>query len=335
MEYVTLGKTNLKIANLGFGGIPIQRIDKEGTREIILKMHDEGLNFIDTARAYTVSEEYLGYALEGIRDDFVIATKSGSRDKESMARDIKISLKNLRTDYIDLYQLHNVAPKELEKVTGEGGALEALIEAKEQGLIGHIGITAHSIDTFKAALSIEHIETVMFPYSIVENQGEDLIRVCKEKNIGFIAMKPLAGGAIDNPELAIRYILSNKNVSVVIPGMATLSELEGNINAAKNTAALTPQELNIINEIKQGLGTQFCRRCNYCAPCSVGIPISSVFLIEGYLTRYNLTDWAKFRYESLPVKASACIECGVCETRCPYNLPIRQMLKKAVEGFGE
>lgn len=335
MQYITLGKTNLKIAPLGFGGIPIQRIDKEGTRELILKMRENGLNFIDTARAYTVSEEYLGYALEGIRDDFVIATKSGSRDKESMARDIRTSLKNLRTDYIDLYQLHNVPPNDLPKVLGSEGALEALIEAKEQGIIGHIGITAHSIDTFKMALEIEQIETVMFPYSIVETQGIELIEKCAANNIGFIAMKPLAGGAIDNPELAIRYILKNRNVSVVIPGMATVEELECNLKAAENTSPLTQEEINAIDEIKQGLGTQFCRRCNYCAPCTVGIPISSVFLFEGYLTRYNLTDWANLRYNSLPVKASACVECGVCEARCPYNLPIRQMLKKAVKGFGE
>jgi predicted aldo/keto reductase-like oxidoreductase len=117
--------------------------------------------------------------------------------------------------------------------------------------------------------------------------------------------------------------------------MATVDELECNLKAAENTSPLTQEEINAIDEIKQGLGTQFCRRCNYCAPCTVGIPISSVFLFEGYLTRYNLTDWANLRYNSLPVKASACIECGVCETRCPYNLPIRQMLKKAVKGFGE
>ncbi len=335
MQYVTLGKTGLKISRLGFGGIPIQRTTKEGTKDLILKMHKAGINFIDTARAYTVSEEYLGYALEGIRNDFFIATKSMSRDKEGMARDIATSLKNLRTDYIDLYQVHNVTPAQLETVMGEGGALEALLEAKEKGLIGHIGLTAHSLDTFRIAIEFDWVETIMFPYSIVETQGEELIKKCREKNIGFIDMKPLAGGAIEDASLAIRYILSNESVSVVIPGMAEVDELEQNLAAAENTAPLSQEELKRIENIRESLGTQFCRRCNYCAPCSAGISISSVFLFEGYLSRYGLEDWARARYSALPAKASDCIDCGACEPRCPYNLPIRQMLKKAVQGFGE
>lgn len=335
MQYVTLGKTGLKISRLGFGGIPIQRTTKEGTKDLILKMHKAGINFIDTARAYTVSEEYLGYALEGIRDDFFIATKSMSRNKEGMARDIATSLKNLRTDYIDLYQVHNVTPAQLETVMGEGGALEALLEAKEKGLIGHIGLTAHSLDTFRIAIELDWVETIMFPYSIVETQGEELIKKCREKNIGFIDMKPLAGGAIEDASLAIRYILSNESVSVVIPGMAEVDELEQNLAAAENTAPLSQEEFKRIENIRESLGTQFCRRCNYCAPCSAGISISSVFLFEGYLSRYGLEDWARARYSALPAKASDCIDCGACEPRCPYNLPIRQMLKKAVQGFGE
>ena len=335
MQYVTLGKTGLKISRLGFGGIPIQRTTKEGTKDLILKMHKAGINFIDTARAYTVSEEYLGYALEGIRDDFFIATKSMSRNKEGMARDIATSLKNLRTDYIDLYQVHNVTPAQLETVMGENGALEALLEAKEKGLIGHIGLTAHSLDTFRIATELDWVETIMFPYSIVETQGEELIKKCREKNIGFIDMKPLAGGAIEDASLAIRYILSNESVSVVIPGMAEVDELEQNLAAAENTAPLSQEELKRIENIRESLGTQFCRRCNYCAPCSAGISISSVFLFEGYLSRYGLEDWARARYSALPAKASDCIDCGACEPRCPYNLPIRQMLRKAVQGFGE
>ena len=261
MEYVTLGKTGLRVARLGFGGIPIQRIDAAGTRELILKMREMGVNFIDTARGYTVSEEYLGFALEGVREDFVIATKSMSRDKEGMARDIEQSLRNLRTDYIDLYQVHNASVEQLQTVAAPGGALEALQEAKAAGKIGHIGVTAHAVEAFRYALTLDWVETVMFPYNIVESQGEELIAACRERNVGFIDMKPLAGGAIEDATLAIRYILNNDAVSVVIPGMATAEELAQNVAAASDTAPLTAAEQRAIHELRETLGSEFCRRC--------------------------------------------------------------------------
>lgn len=335
MKYTTLGKTGLKISRMGFGGIPIQRIDAEGTKKLMKQLAEEGVNYIDTARGYTVSEEYLGYALEGIRDKFVIATKSMARTREAMAADIEKSLGNLRTNHIDLYQVHNPSMEQLDTVIGEGGALEALLEAKAAGKIGHIGLTAHSTAVFERALNLDWVETIMFPYNIVENQGDELIRKCQEKNVGFIAMKPLAGGAIENGSLALRYVCSNPAVTVVIPGMAEVSELEENIKACSDTAPLTEAELAEIEQIRHQLGTNFCRRCNYCAPCTVGISIPSAFLFAGYLERYNLADWAKDRYGSMAVKASACVGCGKCETRCPYHLPIREMLKKVAEEFGE
>ena len=335
MEYRILGKTGLKISRLGLGGIPIQRIDAEGTRTLLHQMMEKGVNYIDTARGYTVSEEYLGYALEGIRDKFVLATKSMARDKASMARDIDISRNNLRTDYIDLYQVHNPSMQDLEKVVAPGGALEALVEARSAGKIGHIGLTAHSLEVFEKALSYDWVETIMFPYNIVENQGEALMHRAAEQNVGFIVMKPLAGGAIEDATLALRYLNQCPDVTVVIPGMADEAELEQNLAAMEDTSPLTQQELDEMDTIRRSLGTQFCRRCNYCAPCTVGIQIPSVFLMQGYLTRYNLEDWARKRYATLEVKASACVQCGACETRCPYNLPIREMLKKAAEQFGE
>ena len=335
MEYRILGKTGLKISRMGFGGIPIQKIDAEGTKVLMHQLKDAGINYIDTARGYTVSEEYLGYGLEGIREHFVIATKSMSRDKAGMARDIDISLKNLRTDYIDIYQIHNATPEQLQQVTAPGGALEALLEAKAAGKIGHIGLTAHSMETFKLALEMDWVETFMFPYNIVETQAEKLIHKCAEKNIGFVDMKPLAGGAIENGRLAMRFICANPDVTVVIPGMAEEKEIAENAAACSNTSPLTAEEKAAINEVRSALGTNFCRRCNYCQPCAAGINISGVFLFEGYLSRYGLQDWARSRYAALPVKASACIGCGACEDRCPYNLPIRKMLKAAAEKFGE
>ena len=333
MEYTVLGKTGLKISRVGFGGIPIQRVNREQAKPLIARLMQEGVNYIDTARGYTVSEEYLGYALEGLRDKFILATKSMARTKQAMEKDISISLQNLRTDYIDLYQIHNPSGKDLQQVMAPGGALEALQEAKATGKIGHIGITLHSVDLFKEALELPWVETIMFPYNIVETQAEELITRCAEKNIGFICMKPLAGGALENAPLAIRFIMQNPNVSVVIPGMAEEKEITQNIAAALDKAPLAEGEKEEISHIRNTLGTEFCRRCNYCAPCTAGINISGAILFEGYFNRYDLKDWAYDRYMAMSVRADACVDCGVCESRCPYNLPIRKLLKRAQETF--
>lgn len=335
MKYTVLGKTGLKISSLGFGGIPIQRIDAEGTRSLFDTLEEYGINYIDTARGYTVSEEYIGYAIKGRREKFILATKSMARTKSAMAADIELSLKNLGTDHIDLYQVHNASPEQLKTVMAEDGALEALIEAKVAGKIDHIGLTSHSVDTFKLALELDWVETFMFPYNLVESDVEPLIEKCSEKNIAFIAMKPLAGGAIDNAALALRYVTSNPSLTVVIPGMYSSDEVKMNCAAVENTSPLTQEEKDEIIKIRSELGNNFCRRCGYCAPCTVGINIPNVFLFDGYLTRYGLDEWAKSRYASLDVKASACVECGKCESRCPYNLPIRKMLREAAGRFGQ
>lgn len=335
MEYRILGKTGLKISRLGFGGIPIQRIDAAGTKDLMHQLMDAGVNYIDTARGYTVSESYLGQALEGIRSHFILATKSMARDCLGMEKDIEASLQNLRTDYIDLYQVHNPTMAQLEQIIAPGGALEALQAAKAAGKIGHVGLTAHSLAVFEKALELDWVETIMFPYNIVESQGVELIGKCTEKNIGFVCMKPLAGGALDNATLALRYIAQNNDVSVIIPGMADAAEISQNIDAISNTAPLSETELQEIETIRNTLGTQFCRRCNYCAPCTAGISIPSVFLFEGYLSRYGLENWAHARYATLSKTASDCVDCGMCETRCPYHLPIREMLKSAAKKFGK
>ena len=334
MEYTTLGKTGLTISRMGFGGIPIQKVDVPAVRTLMQALAEQGVNYIDTARGYTVSERYLGEALEGMRDKFVIATKSMARTKAAMEKDIETSLANLRTDHIDLYQVHNPSLKDLETVTAPGGALEALLEAKAAGKIGHIGVTAHMAAVFERALTLPWVETVMFPYNIVETQGEALMKRAHEQGVGFICMKPLAGGALEDATLAMRFIAQNPDVSVVIPGMCDVREVRQNIDAFENTAPLTKDELAQIETIRKELGTQFCRRCNYCQPCTAGISMSGIFVLEGYLNRYGLGDWARQRYAAMPKKAGDCVGCGVCETRCPYELPIRDMLKRCKQEFG-
>lgn len=335
MEYRILGRTGMKVSRLGFGGIPIQRIDAEGTKALMHRLLEAGVNYIDTARGYTVSEEYLGYALEGIREHFILATKGRATTKEDMLADIEKSLHNLRTDYIDLYQFHNPSPAALEQILAPGGAMEGMLEARAAGKIRHIGVTTHSVELFARFVEMDWVETIMFPYNIVENQAEELIAKCAEKGIGFICMKPLAGGAIEDGRLALRYVASNENITEIIPGMAAPEELEQNIAAMNDTTPLTEAEKAAMQQVKDSLGTQFCRRCNYCAPCTVGIGIPSVFLFEGYLARYGLEGWARERYATLAHTASECIECGACETRCPYHLPIRRMMKRAAGEFGK
>ena len=334
MEYTMLGSTGLRISRMGFGGIPIQKTDAQVTRALMEELVAHGVNYIDTARGYTVSEAYLGEALVGLRDNFVLATKSMARTKEAMARDIETSLQNLRTDHIDLYQVHNPSLSELEQVVAPGGALEALLEAKAAGKIRHIGVTAHMAAVFERALTLPWVETVMFPYNIVETQGEALMKRAHEQGVGFICMKPLAGGALEDAALAMRFIAQNPDVSVVIPGMCDVREVRQNIDAFENTAPLTQEELAKIGTIRKELGTQFCRRCNYCQPCTAGISMSGIFVLEGYLNRYGLGDWARQRYAAMAKKAGDCVGCGVCETRCPYQLPIRDMLKRCEAEFG-
>ena len=333
MKYVTLGKTGLKVSAVGLGGIPIQRTTKEEAIEVVNECMIQGVNFLDTARGYTVSEEFFGEALKEVRKGWVIATKSMARDYESMKRDIEISLNNLQTDYIDLYQIHNIkTDAEFETVFGDNGAYKALLEAKEAGKVKHIGATAHGLEAFERLIREyeDKIETIMFPFNIVESQGEAAMKECTQKNIGFIAMKPVAGGNIDDVPLGLKYCLNNPDCTIVIPGMGNAKEVEQNTDNDIFTP-LTKEEIEKCEEIRKELGSEFCRRCGYCAPCPKGINIPSNFLFVNYLRKYGLGDWAKERYATMSAKASDCIECGACETRCPYDLPIRAMLKKVAK----
>ncbi|HIW94575.1 MAG TPA: aldo/keto reductase [Candidatus Flavonifractor merdipullorum] len=336
MNYVSLGNTGLKVSQVSFGGIPIQRADAANTMAVVDALEARGINFIDTARGYTVSEEYLGAALEGRRDKFIIATKSMSRDAEGMTRDIGISLSNLRTDYIDLYQIHNLPEKDFDKVFGPGGAYEALCDAKAAGKVRHIGATAHNADVLRRLVEEygDKIETLMFPYNIVETQGHDILAAARKKGIGTIAMKPMAGGNLDDWNLALRFIAAAGVIDVSIPGMGSVEEVHRNADAADGFSPLTAEELTQCDAIRKELGSEFCRRCGYCAPCTVGIDIPSNFLMSNYRRKYGLSDWAVSRYQGLAHHAGECIGCGACESRCPYELPIRKMLARVAGEFG-
>lgn len=328
-----LGKTNMNIKRVGFGGIPIQRITQDDTFKVIDELEKQGINFIDTARGYTVSEEYIGNALKGKRDKFFIATKSMSRDYEGMKNDIQISLSNLKTDCIDLYQIHNLKSEEYDTIFDDNKAYKALLEAKNSGKIKHIGITSHSLETMQKAVEDDKFATIQFSYNIVEDQADEVFRKANERGIGVIVMKPLAGGALDDATLAIKYILSKNYIDVAIPGMDSIEQVNQNVSVLEDLQ-LTKSDNDKIQEIRNSLGKRFCRRCEYCLPCPVGVNIPTNFLLEGYYTRYNLKEWAVERYEAISGKANECINCGLCETKCPYELPIRDMLKAVAVKLG-
>ncbi|NBG87305.1 aldo/keto reductase [Isachenkonia alkalipeptolytica] len=332
MEKRMLGKWEFGGSVIGFGGIPIQRISDEEGIEVVKTCLESGINFIDTARGYGKSEEVIGKAIAGNRDQWVLATKSMARDYQGMKKDIETSLNNLQTHCIDLYQLHNVRKmEEYEEIMSEKGAYKALKEAKEAGKIKAIGFTGHDVDMAERAVDSKKFASIQFPYNIVESQGEKVFEKAKKQGIGVIVMKPLAGGAIEDGSLALKYILNNPNISVIIPGMDSIAQVKENAAVSLKDYGLTGQEQEKIEEIQGKLGNRFCRRCGYCAPCAVGINIPAQFLMEGYYSRYNLKEWAKTRYDALDKKASDCIKCGDCEPRCPYDLPIREMLEEVEE----
>lgn len=331
MRLRRLGKTELMVSEIGFGGIPIQRVSQEETNNIIKACHEAGVRFIDTARGYTNSEEMLGHALKGIRQDFVLATKTMARDYEGMKNDIETSLRLLQTDYIDLYQCHNIRTQEQYDLLMNAGGYKALLEAKAAGKIGHIGVTSHSADFLLTIVEKEEFETVQFPYNLIEVQANELFNLCGKLDMGVIAMKPAAGGALPNVALSLKFILNHPCMTAAIPGMDSVAQVA--INAAVGSASLeiAADEQKEIEDLRASMGNKFCRRCGYCLPCPEGIDIPSQFLFEGYLTRYNLPEWSYGRYEAQAKKASDCVQCGICETRCPYDLPIRDMLKNVVD----
>jgi predicted aldo/keto reductase-like oxidoreductase len=330
MRYTILGKTGLKVSFLGFGGIPIQRVSRQEAAVTVRRCLELGICFIDTARGYTDSEEKIGEALAGVpRDSYVLATKTLSRSGQDMARDIDLSLKNLGVEHIDLYQCHNVRfDKDEAALFAPGGGLEALSEAKKAGKIGHIGLTGHQVDRLVRLMKTGRFETVQAPYNFNEDKPEkELLPLAAAENMGVIVMKPLGGGALPQ-DLALRFFL-DKPVSVVIPGMESPAMADQNLHSLMAGGPLSAEEQGEILELRRQLGQRYCRRCDYCQPCPQQIDISFIFLLHAYCTRYNMKAWALKRYDGLKVKGDACVRCGQCAGRCPYGLPVPEMIAEA------
>jgi predicted aldo/keto reductase-like oxidoreductase len=327
-----LGKTGLEVTVVGFGGIPIQSVPEEVAVAAVRRAYDLGVNFFDTARGYTNSEERIGKALAGC--EHFIATKSGNREAEGIYRDVERSLANLGRKQIDLYQLHGVNDDdELEKALARGGAVEGLRRARDEGKIAHIGITGHRRETLIRAVEVcEDFATVQVPFNLVEDEILDrLAPICQQRDVGVIAMKPCGGGNFTNAPLALKWCIAQP-ISVAIPGMANPQEVEEDVAMAA-TAELTPEELVAVERMKQELDQRTCRRCRYCEPCPQGVQISSLLHGRSVVRRMGVARWKEWGALDMIASADLCAECGTCLTRCPYNLPIPELVREVVAYF--
>ena len=312
-----LGRTKLEVSAISLGALPLQRCTFPEAQEVLTMALAQGINFIDTARAYTDSEQKIGQFLSSRRNEFFLATKSMARSYQAMCQDIDTSLAELQTNYIDLYQIHNAKlATDLQQVLAPEGALKALKEAKLAGKIGHIGITGHSVTILKQAVQ-----------TIEQTAAQELFPLARAQNMGIIIMKPLGGGQISQVELSLRFILQQPDV-VLIPGMDTAAQVQQNLQVLQPYQSLTVSELAKLQAEADIVGKTFCRRCGYCLPCVKGIDIPQIFIFKTQYERYGLKAAIPQRYNNLAVKASACIGCGVCEKRCPYDIPIRQRLQE-------
>ena len=332
MKSVRLGRTELLVSRIAFGGIPIQRLTEDEAIEVVRRCLDLGVTFLDTANAYSTSEERIGKAVAGRREQVIIATKTGARDRAGAEAHLALSLKRLQTDYVDLWQFHNIStPEQYEQVLGPGGAMEAAQDALRAGKVRHVGITCHSLDAAIKAVPSGHFETVQVPFNFITNEpADELLPLCIKHDVGFIAMKPFAGGMLDDAKLAIRYLMQFPNV-VPDPGIQLPEEIEEIVAIANDDHPLTPAEEARYEQIREEVGNLFCRRCGYCLPCPEGINIPLVLGVTGNHKRMPKESLTSPGTKGAVDNARQCIECGECEEKCPYLLPIREMLVEHIE----
>lgn len=333
MEHVVLGKTGLKVNKNGFGALPIQRISKEDAVALLQKAFQNGINYFDTARAYSDSEEKMGAALHEVRDQIIISTKTAAQNGEDLRKDLEMSLEKLQTDYIDLYQFHNPAfcPK-----PGDGSGLyEAALEAKEQGKIRHIGITNHRIAVAKEAVLSGLYETLQFPFSYLASEEEvELVELCRQKEVGFIAMKGLAGGLIHNSASAYAFMCQPQFAHVEpIWGIQREWELDEFLSYQEQAPELNEALLAEIQKDKDQLAGEFCRGCGYCMPCPAGIEINNCARMSLMLRRAPQEAWLSEEWQEKMKKIENCLHCDSCMKKCPYGLNTPELLKRNYEDY--
>ena len=331
MKRIRIGQTGIEIEKNGFGALPIQRISKEEAAALLRRAYDGGMNYFDTARAYSDSEEKLGYAFRGMRDKVIIATKTGAVTAEGMRKDLETSLHMLETDYIDIYQFHN--PAFCPVPGGEDGLYEAALKAREEGKIRHISITNHRLKVAQEAIASGLYATLQFPYSYLAGpQEEALVEGCREKGMGFIAMKGLAGGLIRDGYAAAAF-METKDIVVPIWGVQRDWELEQFLDVVKNGAELTPERLAVIEKDRKELSGNFCRGCGYCMPCPVGISIRDCARMSLMLRRAPAKAWLTESWQAEMKKIENCLHCHACSSKCPYGLDTPRLLQDNYEDY--
>lgn len=323
-----LGKTNLEVNKNGFGALPIQRCSTDEAVEILRYAYENGIDFYDTAHFYTDSEEKIGLALSDVRDEIYIATKSGAENVDDFWNELETSLKRMKTDYIDLYQFHNISftPKEDDEL------YQAMLEAKNQGLIKHIGLTTHKITLANEAVDSGLYETLQYPFSYLSGNEElELVEKCKKADVGFIAMKGMGGGLIKNSKASFAYLNQFDNV-LPIWGIEKLSELKEFLNYDENTV-LNDELKSAIETDKKELGEDFCRGCGYCMPCPEDIMINFCARMSLWIRRFPSEPYITPEWQEIMANSENCLECYACVDNCPYELDIPRLLKENYEDY--
>ena len=331
MTYVTLGKTGIVSPKNAFGALPIQRDSTDYAGMLLKKAYNAGINYFDTARAYTDSEKKIGLALSDVRENIFIATKTGALTVEGFWKDLATSLEMLKTDYIDIYQFHN--PPFCPKPNDGTGLYEAMLEAKAQGKIRHIGITNHRLSVAEEAVKSGLYETLQFPLCYLATEKDmAIVELCKKHDVGFIAMKALSGGLLTNSAAAYAWIAQFDNV-LPIWGVQRESELDEFLSYNENPPALTKELAEIIaNDRKELLGS-FCRGCGYCMPCPAGIEINNCARMSQLIRRSPSAQWLSDENRAKMMNIENCLNCGACMKKCPYGLNTPELLRKNLEDY--
>ncbi len=331
MEKVILGRTGICVQKNGFGALPVQRVSLNEAKIILRKAYENGIQFFDSARAYSDSEEKIGLALSDVRENIYISTKTMATTVQAFWEDLETSLKMLKTDYIDIYQFHN--PSFCPKPGDGTGLYEAMLEAKNQGKIHYIGLTNHGWKVAKEAIESDLYDTLQFPFSyLASEKEEELVRLCEEHNVVFICMKALSGGLITRSDIAYAYLLQYKN-ALPIWGIQKESELDEFISYQKQAPVLTKDIEEIIQHDRKELAGQFCRGCGYCMPCPQGIIINQCARMSLMLRRAPAENWLLEKWQAEMNKIKDCIHCGKCMTHCPYGLNTPELLQKNYEDY--
>lgn len=330
MDMIRLGRTDLLVTKNGFGALPMQRVDVQSACKLVRKAYENGINYFDTARSYTDSEEKLGLALEGNRENVIISTKTASLTVEGFWKDLETSLSLLKTDYIDIYQFHNppFCPK-----PGDGtGLYEAMLEAKKLGKIRFIGITNHRLAVAEEAVRSGLYDTLQFPFSYLASEKEEaLVRLCEEHDVGFICMKALAGGLITRSDVAYAYLA--KFPVAPIWGVQHEWELDEFLSYNDNPPALTEERMEYVKKERETLVGEFCRGCGYCMPCPAGIEINNCARMSLLLRRSPAAAHLSPEGQTKMKKIEDCINCGQCKAKCPYGLDTPNLLKRNYEDY--